>query len=105
MTQVLLGTKAKSKQSYKTHKTSQLSKKRFGLFQKYLDSLDKSDNYANATKELVNTFKWLGPPSANLFLYTVGEKIEPGKKHYFLFVKIIFLNLIFSLNSKNVNES
>ncbi len=51
--------------------------KRFGSFQKYLDSLDKSNNYANAIKELVNTFKWLGPPSASLFLYTVGEKIEP----------------------------
>jgi len=38
--------------------------KRVGSFLKYLDSLDKSDNYANATKELVNIFKWLGPPSA-----------------------------------------
>ena len=51
--------------------------KRYGSFQKYLDSFDKSDNYANATKELVNYFKWLGPPSASLFLYTVGEKIDP----------------------------
>jgi 3-methyladenine DNA glycosylase Tag len=51
--------------------------KQYGSFQKYLDSLDKSDNYANAIKDLVNKFKWLGPPSASLFLYTVGEKIEP----------------------------
>jgi DNA-3-methyladenine glycosylase I len=51
--------------------------KRYGSFQKYLDSLDKSANYANAIKELVNTFKGLGPPSASLFLYTVGEKIDP----------------------------
>ena len=51
--------------------------KRFGSFQKYLDSLDKSGNYANAIKDLVNTFKWLGPPSASLFLYTVGEEIKP----------------------------
>ena len=51
--------------------------KQYGSFQKYLDSLDKSDNYANAVKDLVNKFKWLGPPSASLFLYTVGEKIEP----------------------------
>jgi DNA-3-methyladenine glycosylase I len=51
--------------------------KRYGSFQKYLDSLDKSDNYKKVTEELVNTFKWLGPPSARLFLYTVGEKIEP----------------------------
>ena len=51
--------------------------KHFISFQKYLDSLDKSDNYANAIKDLVNKFKWLGPPSASLFLYTVGEKIQP----------------------------
>jgi len=51
--------------------------KRYGSFQKYLDNLDKSNNYALAIKDLVNTFKWLGPPSASLFLYTVGEKIEP----------------------------
>ena len=51
--------------------------KQYGSFQKYLDSLDKSDNYANVIKDLVNKFKWLGPPSASLFLYTVSEKIEP----------------------------
>ena len=51
--------------------------KQYGSFQKYLDSLDKSNNYVNAIKDLVNKFKWLGPPSASLFLYTVGEKIEP----------------------------
>jgi DNA-3-methyladenine glycosylase I len=51
--------------------------KRYGSFQKYLDSLDKSNNYANAIKDLVNKFKWLGPSSASLFLYTVGEKINP----------------------------
>ncbi len=50
--------------------------KRYGSFQKYLDSLDKSNNYINVIKDLVNKFKWLGPPSANLFLYTVGENIE-----------------------------
>lgn len=52
--------------------------KQYGSFQKYIDSLDKSDNYASAVKDLVNKFKWLGPPSASLFLYTVGEKIDPG---------------------------
>jgi 3-methyladenine DNA glycosylase Tag len=51
--------------------------KRYGSFQKYLDGLNKSDNYVNATKDLINKFKWLGPPSASLFLYTVGEKIDP----------------------------
>jgi 3-methyladenine DNA glycosylase Tag len=51
--------------------------KRYGSFQKYLDSLDKSDNYANVIKDLVNKFKWLGPSSASIFLYTVGEEIKP----------------------------
>ena len=50
--------------------------KMYGSFQKYLDSLDKSNNYANVVKDLVNKFKWLGPPSASTFLYTVGEKIS-----------------------------
>ena len=50
--------------------------KQYGSFQKYLDSLDKSNNYASVVKDLVNNFKWLGPPSASLFLYTVGEKIQ-----------------------------
>jgi 3-methyladenine DNA glycosylase Tag len=51
--------------------------KQYGSFQKYIDSLDKSNNYENAIKDLVNKFKWLGLPSASLFLYTVGEKIDP----------------------------
>jgi DNA-3-methyladenine glycosylase I len=50
--------------------------KQYGSFQKYLDSLDKSNNYSNVITDLVNKFKWLGPPSASLFLYTVGEKIS-----------------------------
>ena len=51
-------------------------KKKYGSFQEYIDSLDKSNNYANAIQDLVNKFKWLGPPSASLYLYTVGEKIS-----------------------------
>jgi DNA-3-methyladenine glycosylase I len=54
----------------------QAIKKEHGSFQKYLDSLDKSGNYAAVVKELTKRFKHLGPSSASLFLYTVGEKIE-----------------------------
>ncbi len=50
--------------------------KQYGSFQKYLASLDKTNNYANVVKELSTRFKWLGPPSASLFLYTVGEPIN-----------------------------
>ena len=67
----ILSNKGKIKAIIQNAQNLTTIEKRVGLFQKYLDSLDKSDNYANATKELVNTFKWLGPPSAKLFLYTV----------------------------------
>ncbi len=51
-------------------------RKTCGSFQKYLDSLDKSKNYAKVVQELSSRFKWLGASSASLFLYTVGEPIE-----------------------------
>jgi DNA-3-methyladenine glycosylase I len=50
--------------------------KQYGSFQSYLDSMDKSKNYSLVVKELSSRFKWLGPPSASLFLYTVGENIS-----------------------------
>lgn len=52
--------------------------KQFGSFKKYLDTLDKSDNYVKVVKEISSRFKWLGPPSASLFLFTVGEDIKPN---------------------------
>jgi len=51
-------------------------KEHFGSFQAYLDSLDKSNNYEAVVKDLTSKFKHLGPSSASLFLYTVGEKIK-----------------------------
>ena len=51
-------------------------KKEFGSFQEYLDSMDKSQNYLTLIKELDSRFKWLGPSSTSLFLYSVGEKIQ-----------------------------
>ena len=50
--------------------------KECGSFQKYLDSIDKSKNYACVVEALSGRFKWLGSPSATMFLHTVGEKIE-----------------------------
>ena len=47
-----------------------------GSFQKYLDNMDKSENYSKVIKVLINNFKWLGAPSAGVFLYTVGEDIN-----------------------------
>ena len=48
----------------------------YGSFKNYIDSVDRADNYAKVVKLLVNNFKWLGPPSASTFLYTVGEDIS-----------------------------
>jgi len=50
--------------------------KEYGSFKSYLDSLDKSNNYALVIKELGKKFSRLGPSSARIFLYSVGEKIE-----------------------------
>jgi len=51
-------------------------KKEHGSFRSFLDSLDKSNNYASVIKELGKRFQRLGPSSARIFLYTVGEDIK-----------------------------
>lgn len=51
-------------------------RKEHGSFQTYLDGLDKSHNHSLVIRELTARFKWLGPSSARIFLYTVGEKIK-----------------------------
>jgi len=45
-------------------------------FKNYLDSLDKTNNYAQAVKELSRRFSRVGPSSAGIFLYSVGENIK-----------------------------
>ncbi|MFB0568725.1 MAG: DNA-3-methyladenine glycosylase I [Nitrososphaeria archaeon] len=47
-----------------------------GSFQRWLDSLDKTSNYANVVKRLANRFKHVGETTARIFLYTVGEEIR-----------------------------
>ena len=51
-------------------------RREYGSFQHYLDSLDKTDNYALVIKELGKRFNRIGPSSARIFLYTVGEDIK-----------------------------
>lgn len=60
------------------HNAEQLQtiEKEFGSFQAYVDTLDKSNNYALVIKELSKKFKHLGPSSARIFLYSVGEDIR-----------------------------
>jgi len=57
-------------------KQLQNTRKEHGSFQRYLESLDKSNNYALVIKELGKRFNRIGPSSARIFLYTVGEKIR-----------------------------
>jgi DNA-3-methyladenine glycosylase I len=61
-------------------KQLQTIRKEHHSFQSYLDKLDKSENYASAIKELGKRFSRLGPSSARIFLYTVGEKIERSQE-------------------------
>jgi DNA-3-methyladenine glycosylase I len=51
-------------------------RKEYGSFQYYLDSLDKSNNYALVIKELGKKYDRIGPSSARIFLYSVGENIK-----------------------------
>jgi len=50
--------------------------KEFGSFQSYMNTLDKSNNYVLVIKELSRKFKHLGPSSARIFLYSVGEDVR-----------------------------
>jgi len=50
--------------------------KQWESFQSYLDRLDKSQDYSLVIKELSNRFQRLGPLSARIFLYSVGENVS-----------------------------
>lgn len=51
-------------------------KKRWESFNSYLESLDKSMNYSLVIRELSSRFQRLGPSSARIFLYSVGEDVR-----------------------------
>jgi len=55
-------------------------KNEYESFQHYLDSLNKSNNYALVIKELGKKFNRIGPSSARIFLYSVGEDIRYSNK-------------------------
>lgn len=61
----------------KNAKEFQKIQKKSGSFQAYLDSLDKSQNYASVIKEFCKRFSCIGTSSARLFLYSVGENVRP----------------------------
>ncbi len=57
-------------------KQFQRTKEEYGSFERFIDSLDKSENYAFVIKELGKQFNRIGPSSARIFLYSVGEDIR-----------------------------
>jgi len=60
-------------------KVFQNTRREYGSFQSYLDSLDKSKSYAIVMKEPGKRFNRLGPSSARIFLYSVGEDVKPAE--------------------------
>jgi len=57
-------------------KEFQRIKEDYGSLQGYIDSLDKSNNYALVIRELGKRFNRIGPSSARIFLFSVGENIR-----------------------------
>lgn len=54
----------------------QTIKREFRSFKAFIDTLDRSNNYVAVIKELRKRFKHLGPYSARIFLYSVGEDVK-----------------------------
>lgn len=50
--------------------------KEFDSFNKWLDSLDKSNNYTEVVKQITAVFKHVGKMTAHTFLHSVGEAIK-----------------------------
>ena len=50
--------------------------KESGSFQNWLDSLDKTNNYDIVVKQLKSRFKHVGPSTAHIFLWSVGEPLK-----------------------------
>ena len=67
---------AKITATIKNAKQFQNIRKEHGAFRVFLDSLDKSGNYTSVIKELGKRFSRLGPSSARIFLFTVGEDVR-----------------------------
>ena len=54
----------------------------YGSFKKWLDSLDKSNNYQYVVKLLSSRFSRVGPSTAHTFLWSVGEPVKWDENIY-----------------------
>ncbi len=50
--------------------------KEHGSFKKWFDALDKGNNYDYVVKRLKSRFKRVGPGTAHIFLWSIGEPIQ-----------------------------
>ena len=53
-----------------------------GSFKKWLEEMDKSNNYSYVSKRLSSVFKRVGPGTAHIFLWSIGEPIEWDESLY-----------------------
>lgn len=51
-------------------------RREYGSFQKWLDGLDKANNYKGVVGHLRARFSRVGPSTAHIFLWSIGEPIE-----------------------------
>ncbi len=72
--------RAKIMATIRNAKQFQNIKREFGSFQRFIDSLDKSNNYTLVIEELGKRFSRVGPSSARIFLYSVGQNIEHSEE-------------------------
>ncbi len=56
--------------------------KEHGSFKKWLDEMDKGNNYSYVAKRLSSRFKRVGPGTAHIFLWSVGEPIRWNESLY-----------------------
>lgn len=50
--------------------------KEYGSFRDFLDTLDKSENFRIVIRELSKKFSRMGPKSAKIFLWSIGEDVK-----------------------------
>ena len=85
--QRLLNDRGIIRNRYKLHaivenaKQFQQIRRRYGSFQAFLDSFDKSDNYAGVVQALSDRFERIGLTTSALFLVSVGENIKPKRMY------------------------
>ena len=51
-------------------------KEEFESFRNFIDNLDKSENFKFVKKELAKRSSRMGPKSAMIYLYSIGENVN-----------------------------